>query len=179
MDTADKLEIGKSRKKLILLLAGAIFMSALSICLLFISDKYPAVPPLLIIILGIIGILFFGYCFFGILKAATNKGPGLILDKRGITDRSNGVGLGLIEWGDITGVEPMLIMSNRFLLVHLADPQKYINRASGPVIRRAVKGNMKMTGTPVAISPSALACTFEQLHNSVEEYLEKYGGKRP
>ncbi len=121
-------------------------------------------------VIGIAGILFFGATGIFAVKKLFDKKPGLIIDQNCITDQSSGVSLGLIRWSDITEIKVEQIMSTRLLLIHVCDAGQYLNNVNRTK-RRMLQANMKMYGTPIAISSVALKCNFTELETWIRSGL--------
>jgi len=165
-----KIEIQLSKKKLILfLIAGVVFVIVGYLGAVkpedFVSPIFRS--PEVIRISGIAGVLFFGVgiIFIG-WKLFDNK-PGLIIDEFGITNNTNATSMGLIEWNDITGIEKKQVMSTRFLLLHVNNPEKYIQRAKNIISKRAIEMNFKTYGTPISITSNSLKINFEELETLI------------
>jgi hypothetical protein len=62
------------------------------------------------------------------IREGTRRGPRLTLDERGLHDRS--LGVGVIEWSDITRASPYWMAKKPFVALELRDPAKYVARAS-------------------------------------------------
>ena len=78
---------------------------------------------------GIVGVIFFGAAtVVGIVQGA-RRGPRLTIDTDGIHDRT--LGVGVIEWSDITSAEPYGVARQPFVALQLRDPSKYLARATG------------------------------------------------
>ncbi len=120
------------------------------------------------------GIVFFGATgIFGIKKLFSTQ-IGLTIDSTGITDHSNASSIGLIEWKDITDITPKQIMSTKFLLIHVANPQEYIAKAKNAITAKLMKSNMKMYGTPLSITSASLKYDFEKLETLIQNtFAEK------
>jgi hypothetical protein len=105
---------------------------------------------ILIILIGMLSVVFFGACaIYGVIKIFDKK-YGLIINKDGIIDNTNALSIGLINWADILSIETKNVMSNRFLLLFIKNPENYLNRAKG-LKRKLLYANMKMYGTPLSI----------------------------
>jgi hypothetical protein len=60
------------------------------------------------------------------------------------------------------------------LIVKLADPEKYI-QAGGSMRQALNRMNARISGSPVAISSSALKINFNELVSLCNSYHSKYG----
>jgi hypothetical protein len=115
---------------------------------------------------GAAAVLFFGACaVYAIVKFFDRK-PGLVLGPTGFLDNSSAVAAGFIPWSDVTGVGIFTVGIQKFLVVRVADPEKYIRR--GNPFRRALnRVNTRMCGSPITISSNALRISFHELHREL------------
>ena len=122
---------------------------------------------------GILAILFFGATgIFGFRKLFDKK-VGLIIDSNGITDNSNASSVGLIEWNDITDIITKQVMSTKFLLINVNDPEKYIGKTKNAMKAKLMRSNMKMYGTPLSITSNTLKYDFEELKKLIQTEFER------
>ena len=112
---------------------------------------------------GILGILFFSATGILGFKKLFDKKVGLIIDSNGITDNSNASSVGLIEWNDITDIITKQVMSTKFLLINVANPEKYIEKAKSGMKTKLMRSNMKIYGTPLSITSNTLKYDFGEL----------------
>ena len=172
--------IALSRSKLILTIVGALaFIVAGAWFLMagddgsFITEMRRFVPPWFIHGLGVVA-MFFGAAIaaYAIRKSFDAK-PGLTLSAAGMVDNSSAVAAGFIPWSEVTGLDVFQIQSQRMLVVHVADPGKYIER--GNAMKRALnRANAGMCGSPIVISSNALQIPFDELRREVAAYLSRY-----
>src|SRR5689334_5031924 len=66
---------------------------------------------------GIAGVIFFGAATVVGIVQGTRRGPRLTIDEQGIHDRT--LGVGVIEWSDITNAEPYGVARQPFLALQL------------------------------------------------------------
>lgn len=123
-------------------------------------------------IAGVAAVLFFGLGAVYILRKLFDKKVGLTIDEEGITDNSSAVSVGLIGWQEITGVETLEIVSNKIMLLHTNNPEKYMARATNMFSRKAMQTNYKMYGTPFSITANSLQIKYKELERLVCEELE-------
>ncbi len=182
----NRIEIPLSKNKIILLLIGAFIFVVFGILFVIepenfvtnsthlklrnrIFSKYPE----LIRVIGVVAIGFFGaVCIYGIKKLIDKK-VGLIIDSNGITDNSNASSIGLIEWNDITNIRTIRIMSTKFLLIDIVNPEKYIGKAKNRIQARLMKANMNMYETPLSITSNTLKYDFNELEKLIQSEFEK------
>jgi len=174
---SNTIEIPLSKKKILLLLLGAIVFVGLGIWYIVIPDQVVSVQyrnPEFIRIAGIASFVFFGICAVFIAKKLFDKKIGLIIDESGITDNTNGTSIGLIEWSDITGIEVIQIMSTKILMIQTNKPYKYIDKGKNKISKRAMKANLKLYGSPISITSSSLKIKFSELETLVKnEYTKR------
>lgn len=171
----EKIEVPFSKVKLYLGIGGSILFVILSYWL-FINANQDAAhsAPLLMKGIGILGILFFGATGSNGLVKLIDKNPGLTIDSKGITDNSNAMSIGLIEWKDISDIKMKQVMQTRFLLITVNNPEFYIAKAKGSIKALSMKMNLKMYGTPVTITSSTLEYDFEKLEALLKSEFEKH-----
>lgn len=176
--TATRIEIPISKAKLLLHVGGSLMFVVLSIGLITtIAYDQTKLPPVLVQIVGVTGILFFGMTGYYGLKSLLSGEMGLIIDREGLTDHTGATSVGFIEWRDITGIRSIQIKSTKILLIDTSDPQKHLGRASNKVLATLMQGNMRMYGTPITIASNTLNYDFEELEQLLTEYFENYKSK--
>lgn len=171
----DKIEIPLSKTKISLLVIGAVIFVIHGVLFILLPDKFTTTflgSPKTIMIVGVSSVLFFGAAgIYGLIKLF-DKSTGLIIDENGITDHSNASSVGLVEWPDILEIRTEQVMSTRFLLIFVSNPDKYLDKASG-FKRKLMKANMKMYGTPLSITSNTLRHNFDDLERLVMSSLNE------
>ncbi|MDR2213783.1 MAG: hypothetical protein LBE21_09200 [Pseudomonadales bacterium] len=171
--------IALSKTKILLLIAGALGFVLLGYWMVQLGPAEAGPQPWfsslsLVHGIGMISIIFFGACFGAALKKLIDKTPGLVLDSSGLHDNSSGISAGFVPWSDITGFGVWELDGQQILVVKVLDPQKYIARG-GLIGRQLKRANLKLTGSSVTISATALKIDFAELSSLCEAYLLKYG----
>lgn len=169
----EKIEIPISKTKISFLLIGALIFVILGVLFSLTPDKFTTMifrSPQIIRIVGIVAVLFFGAAGIYGLRKLFDKAVGLTIDDYGITDNSNASSVGLIDWSDILEIKTEQVMSTRFLLIFVDNPDEYLERANG-FKRKLMKGNMKMYGTPLSITSNTLRYDFSDLERLIMEKL--------
>ena len=176
----EKIEIPLSKNKLLLGIGASMIFIVLSIWLFINANNFQdhsialARNPMMVKLIGLIGIFFFGAVgIFGI-KKLSDKRVGLTMDKHGITDHTNGGSIGLIKWKDISKISTKQIMSTKFLLIEVKNPEVYIKKAENEMKAKLMRTNMKVYGTPLSITSAALKCNFDELENLVRTSFKKH-----
>jgi hypothetical protein len=180
MSGNDERVIELSKGKIVLMIAGSLLFVAAGVWFLL-ADNYGSlvttlgrfVPPWFVHGLGLVAALFgLAGAGYGIAKSRDRK-PGLTLSSAGMVDNSSAVAAGFIPWSEVTGLDTFQIQSQRMLVVHVADPGKYIER--GSAFKRALnRANAGMCGSPIVISSNALQIPFDELRTVVGTYVSRY-----
>lgn len=168
-------KIDLSKRKITLILLGAIAFVAASIWIWTISYDFPRYNFALKFV-AISGVGFFGMIAIVGSPKLLNKKPGILLSENGIFDNSAAFGSVTIKWNDIVGYEITEIKGTRLLLVFVNNPEYYINSAHW--FRKFwIKANFKLYKTPLSISSSALKCDLDELVEKIMIFSEKYAQK--
>lgn len=177
MTKNEQIEIPLSKQKMILTILGSIVFVGLGIWFLINPPKIsnPIIGnPTLIFIIGLASILFFGLVAVTMFRKFSDKKPGLIISRQGITDNSSGVSAGLIPWTDIQEIKVSQVMSQKFLMFIVSNPQDYLDKVKNPLKRNAMKMNYKTYGSPISISSNALQTNFDDLQKLLVEKMNEY-----
>ena len=143
------------RARQVLSAVGAVAFVTASIWLVTL-DKPKAV------VAGVLGIVVFGFFAVLAVRLILRDGPALVIDTKGITDRSSALAAGFVPWHQVTGLGTWEHRGQRVVCVAVADPAPVLAQA-GPLARTAMKANIRLTGTPVTIATAALPFTADQL----------------
>jgi len=171
MTQDEQIEIPLSKNKMFKTLLGALVFVGIGIWFL-INPNFG--NPTLISIIGLASILFFGLGGVIILRKFSDKNPGLIISRQGITDNSSGVSAGLITWKDIQEIKISKIMSEKFIILVVRNPQYYLDKVTNPLKRNTIKINCKIYGSPISISANALQTNFNELHTILVKKMNDY-----
>jgi len=178
----DQTIIEMSRKKLGLLILGSCAFVAIGIWLFSLDPaSIRGSPwgrsPTLVHSIGIASIVFFGLCAIVAIPKLFDKKPGLVFANSGIIDNASSVSAGLIPWTEIIDAESFEVRRQRFLVIKVKDPQKYLDRGNR-LKKLAITANYKMYGSPITISAIALKTSFPELVSIFNQYQQKYGNAK-
>lgn len=174
--SGQRIEIPLSKKRMLLMLSGALLFVAFGFWFVIsppaISNSYWGNPTKLAIA-GYASIVFFGLCAFYLIRKLPDNKPGLIIDQTGLTDNSSGVSAGQILWSDIEGISVMEIQRQKLIMLHVTNPQDYIDKQTGIIKRKMMQMNYKMYGTPLSITSNGLKISFDELLSAFKDKLEE------
>lgn len=127
---------------------------------------------------GIASVLFCGSAIIYGIRKLFDKRIGLVVDENGITDNTNAVSVGLINWTDITEIKTEQVRSTKFLLIFVSKPDKYLDRV-GALQRKIMRANLSMFGTPLSITSNTLKYNFTELEKMIFKYHKDQNRKMP
>jgi hypothetical protein len=116
---------------------------------------------------GIAGVLFFIFTLLQAIKKRKDEKAGFTITSQGFYDNSNAAKLGLISWKDIIGFKEWTFEGTKSLVVLVDNPKEYIELETSFIMKKMLQANHKGYGSPIVISATSLAITYEQL----KEYL--------
>jgi len=171
-----QIEIPLSKKKMLLAFFGAIVFVGLGV-LFLINPSMFTNPifrnPTIILIVGFASVLFFGLVAITVFRKLSDKKAGLIINRQGIIDNSSGVSAGLVLWSDIEEIKISNVMSQKFLMFIVKNPQDYINRVTNPLKRKGMEMNYRTYGSPISISANSLQINFDKLYKLLIEKMKE------
>jgi len=94
-------------------------------------------------------------CVFGaynLWNGFTGPKEILIIDDKGIIDRTTNHGVQLIKWEDVKGIREEVVTIHKFVRIDVARTDEYIKQGKNSMKRRMLKNNMKMYGSPFVIA---------------------------
>jgi len=129
-----------------------------------------------ILIMGILGLAFFGSSGFYLAKKLYNSAPGIIVSKKGITDNSSTLSVGFVGWEDIVEICDVTTSKQIFINIVVKDPNKYISRQNNGLKRKWMQINYKAYGTVIAITTTRLSCTHAELSHLLKQKFSQFKG---
>ena len=169
------IEIPLSKKKLTLMVIGSLIFVVIGILFVTNPEKYTSTimrSPTIIFIAGIASILFFGLCFFFIVKKLGDSSPGLVISDEGILDNSSGVSAGQIKWTEIEDISVIEIHRQKLIMLQVKNPQDHIDKQTSGFKRKMMTMNYKIYGTPLSITSNGLKISFSELLSTLTEKLK-------
>lgn len=170
----NEIKIPLSKTKLVFAFIGSVLFILLGLQFIINPEKYVSYlfkSTELITIIGYISLLFICLCLIFIVYKFFDKKPGLVINDKGIIDNSNFGSVGLIKWNEIKGIRTHQVMSNKFILIDVTNPEKYV-QGNSKLKRYLMKMSMKMYGTPISITSNSLKCNFDELERVLKNEFE-------
>jgi hypothetical protein len=142
------------------------------------SKEVTYVASVICVIFGTIGAGVF------IKRLVAKDKTALILDSKGITDKSSGVSLGFIPWEDVTGIKLTEVRSGRFaknyfITVMVKNPEEYIAKSKNVAARYSLQWSTDRYGSPINITPNATDIKHTELKKMVKDAFERYKTTKP
>jgi hypothetical protein len=171
------IEIPFNRKGLLGFLIGSIIFSLLGFWFIiepnrFIGSKVS--DPQQIQLIGCISILFFGFGVGLFCYLLLSKRFALKILPEGFIHTTTYFNGGKIKWKDVDGFSTVEIRGNNLLLVHVKNPEDYINEAKNPFEKWTAKSNFKLYQTPIQINCSFLPYNQYELKELLENAKKTY-----
>jgi len=173
----DIIEIKSSRIQLsVFFIVTALFVA---VGVWFVLEPKRGVSPLfqniiLIRIIGVVCVVFFGLCGLFILRKLGDKKAAFIISNEGVTDRTNATSIGFILWADVVAIRETAVINQKFVTIDVKDPEYYINLQTSLVKRKLMQINYQQYGSLISISANALQCHHQQLKTLLEDAFKKY-----
>jgi hypothetical protein len=137
-----------------------------------VTDSYQIIDySVLYIIIGVIGIAFFGSCGALFVQSLFEKQMGLVIDDDGITYYISATPPGLVRWEDIEEIKIVKIAREKTIMIVVNNPYDYIDKQTNRISRMTMKANYKMCGSPIFISANTLKCNFKELSEIIQREL--------
>src|SRR5262245_21807799 len=116
---------------MLLLIIGAVGFVALGLWIFqldsaWIESQRRFNHPTLVHAVGVVSMVFFGFCGVAGIRRLLDRKPGLVLSSAGMLVPSSAAAGGLIPWGDVAGFGTHEMHRQKFLVVKLRAPEKYV-----------------------------------------------------
>ncbi len=178
-----KIEIPLNKNKMLLSIIWCVLLTVIGVLLVFNNNFQNTFitlfkSMLLLKGIGIFFILFFGTIgVFGTKKLLGEK-IGLTIDLKGIKDNTNNSSVGFINWDDILKIKTKKVLWVKFLLIEVINPEAYFETVKSKMKMKSMRENMKNYKTPITITSSTLAYSFEQLEALIQLEFKKYNEQK-
>ena len=173
----DRLEIFTSKKKSILLLIVSVLFVVLGIWLLSSAEQLADArnrSALFIQIIGAASILFFGLGIIVFLLRIIKSEMALVVDAKGIHINPKKASSAIIRWSDILDFEEIKINSTPIVIVHVRDPESWVEKEKNALRRQLMKVNINQYQSPFNIAAAGLNISHSQLLESLNTYHKNF-----
>lgn len=159
--------IALNKRKLISILLGSMAFFALGAGLYHFSEPLTAalgsrVLPIPLRTAGMLGMFMFALSGGGALPRLLDAKHGLVLDREGFLDNSNAVAAGRVRWEHVTAIRERQQGKTMIAVIMVDNAKEVIDEAEW-YARIALRANLMLAGSPVAIVAGTLDCTHEEL----------------
>ena len=144
-----EIEINKTKSLFIIL--GSLAFVLGSIWIYSIADSQTDWPPLVLKVVSIMGLLFFGLGIIMSVKKLIAKYPGLIIDDHGILDASGFGKPQFIQWETVTSFRLIEIERTKLIQVFINNAEEVISKQSRRK-QKMMRMSQNQYGTPISIS---------------------------
>ncbi len=172
-----KIQVTKSKKKLVKLLLGCLLFTIMGLWMFiypndFISSIFRSLS--LIKTTGIICAIFALVSLIIIIQLFFDKEFALEISDEGILDNTNIFRLKkVIKWSDIRKIEKQKVMSSNFLKIYIKDNKNYFEDIRNPLIKTILK--LKNKNSPItSISSASLNMNFKELEKIIMERFQHF-----
>lgn len=105
-----------------------------------------------------------------------SKKPGMRVNEQGLEDFSSKINQGFISWSEVEKLEIKEVVSSKFIVIYLHNPEHYINMQKDGWRKRQLIDRYKNYGSPFCVTTSSLETNTKALFELLKEYKAKYDG---
>lgn len=161
----------KSRGMLVRALGSFLFVAIC--CAIIAPGVLVSDPPQVIWGVAIVGVVFFGFTGLWSLREmisnSSDSTPAFMVASDGISDHSSALSAGDLRWDEIDQISLISISGQPMVAISPVDVDKYVARQN--LLKRVLmRINMALLGAPVAIAPSNLPISRDELVAAIEQY---------
>jgi hypothetical protein len=164
--TPDAIVIYPSKKKLLLMTAGASAFVGLGIFFLLSSD--PEFRDWDVRAVAIACIAFFGLALAYTFWRLARPSPALVIHPSGLFDNASALSAGFLRWDEISSIFVAKIKNQRFLAIAMKDVESFLNRQTG-VKAKLMRMNVRLAGSAVCIPANTLPISLEELIRNIQQ----------
>lgn len=175
--TIERIEIYSSRKKSFLLLLLSLIFVTLGILFLLHADTFAIgriKNPLFIQVIGTVGILFFGTATYITIRQLIKNKLMLVIEPAGISLNPEKPNSKVIIWKEIEAFSEIKINSTKIIIIHINNPQYWIDREESKIQKKMMKLNLSSYGSPFNISAVSMQISHSDLMRLLNEELAKH-----
>lgn len=173
----EKIEIYSSKKKSFLLLISSLLFVAVGVWMFINAENLTGFrlrSPILLKVIGIISVLFFGIGIYVSIKQLITNQLLLIIDGEGINVNPKKINSKSIEWKNIDGFSELKIQSQKLIIIHVNNSDFWIENEKNQLRKKLMKFNFNNYGSPFNLSANSMQINYAELMKVLDENLEKY-----
>lgn len=173
----EKIEIYSSKKKSFLLLISSLLFVAVGVWMFINAENLTGFrlrSPILLKVIGIISVLFFGIGIYVSIKQLITNQLLLIIDEEGINVNPKKINSKSIEWKNIDGFSELKIQSQKLIIIHVNNSDFWIENEKNQIRKKLMKFNFNNYGSPFNLSANSMQINYAELMKVLDENLEKY-----
>lgn len=167
-----------SRKKSFGILLLALLMTACAGFVFLKADDFSRYDPLVVRIVGAVGVLFFGFGVFVAIARSVKNRLFLVIDGAGIDVDPPHAPRGRIPWGEIDGFSTVSIHGTKIIVIHVKNPFYWIEHEANAVRRKMMEFNVNYCGSPFNIGAGVARMSHAELLNALNAGLLKYNDEQ-
>ncbi|HLS12283.1 MAG TPA: STM3941 family protein [Flavobacteriaceae bacterium] len=103
-----------------------------------------------------------------------SKKPGMRVNEQGLEDFSSKINQGFISWSEVDKLEIKEVVSSKFIVVYLNNPEHYINSQKDGWRKRQLIDRYKNYGSPYCVATTSLETNTKALYDLLEEYKTRF-----
>ncbi len=174
-DDMERIEIYSSRKRVTLHLIISLFFVAVGLYfILFGSTLSLGKSPVMAHGIGILVILFFGLGVFVSLKNLFGNPLMLVIDRKGLLLDPKHHPEDYVRWGDIDHFSEIQIEGEYFVIIHVHDPDRYIEQETNAIKKELMKFNLQNYDSPFNLTASSMDIKHQGLLELLRKGLHRY-----
>jgi hypothetical protein len=132
--------------------------------------------PFVMVFIGILPIIFFGFGLILLFRKFIDKNPGLIIDSIGIIDNTTAFSTKRIKWENIKQIKKYNLLFGlfgQFIVIVVDNNDIYIKQHKNKIFQIMARLDHRMTGSPINIPSNVLKCKQNELVNILQNELIK------
>ena len=110
-------------------------------------------------------------------RRTKSKAAGMRVDELGLEDFTNKMNIGHLSWDKVSKLEVKEVVSSKFIVVYLHDPEAYISSQDDDWRKRQLRSRLSDYGSPYCVSTSSLQTNTSALFDLLQEYKLKFDGR--
>jgi hypothetical protein len=171
-----QIKIYTSRKKSFGILILALIFAAGSVWMVVYAEDFESKDPIFTRIVGIVGVLFCAAAVFACVRMLVKNRLFLTIDGEGIDVDPACPASEKIAWVHIEGFSEISIRGTKIIVIHVNNPDYWIEREKSTVRLKMMKFNLGYCGSPFGIGAGVARISHVELWKLLNDRLELHRG---